>query len=171
MFHWPGSYYSSGYYLDYNPTGANPYYQFKIFEDGYIEFKYGERELYSNDDLSATDAQLLMNELISLGYFQLDDVYFAPSYDYLVHSSYQIYIESKSVQVWREAEESMDYFIRPEQFTKCIEAIQEVVNDLYFEPIRWKWELALIIAGSSLGGLGFIAVSVYGILFIRKRRF
>ncbi len=170
LFHWPGSYYTSGYHLDYNPIGVNPYYHFSIYEDGYIDFKYGERELYSNDDLSAVDAQSLMNELISLGFFQLDDVYFAPSYDYLEHSYYQIYIESNDVKVWREAEESMNYFIRPEQFSKCLEAIQEVVNDLYFEPKRWKWELALIIAGSSLGGLGFIAVSVYGMLFIRRRR-
>ncbi len=44
LFHWPGSYYSSGYNLGYNPTGVNPYYHFSIYEDGYIDFKYGERE-------------------------------------------------------------------------------------------------------------------------------
>ncbi len=170
LFHWPGSYYSSGYYLDYNPTAANPYYHFKIYQDGYIEFKYGDRELYSNSDLSAIDAQTLIGELISLGYFQMDDAYLAPSYDYLVQSYYQISIDSDNVDVWREAEESMDYFIRPEQFAKCLDAIQEVVNDLYFKPKYLKWELALIIAGSTLGGLGFIAVSVYGIFFIRNRR-
>lgn len=170
LFHWPGSYYSSGDYLGYNPTGANPYYHFSIYQDGYIGFKYGDRELYYNDDLSATDVQSLMNDLISLGYFQLDDVYLAPSYDYLVHSYYQIYIESNGIQVWREAEESMDYVIRSMQFAKCLEAIQEVVNDLYFEPTRWKWELALLIVGSSLGGLGFIACSVYGLIYFRNRR-
>lgn len=170
LFHWPGSYYSSGYYFDYNPTAANPYYHFSIYQDGYIQFKYGDRELYHNNDLSATDAQLLIDELISLGYFQMNDAYFAPSYDYLVHSYYQIYVESANTKVWRDAQESMDYFIRPEQFAKCFEAIQEVVNDLYFEPKRWKWDLALIIAGSSLGGLGFIAVSVYGLIFFRNRR-
>ncbi len=170
LFHWPGSYYSSGNYLDYVPTGANPYYHFSIYQDGYINFKYGDRELYYNNDLSAADAQLLINELISLGFFQLDDAYFALSYDYLVHSYYQLYVESNSIKVWRDAEESTDYFIRPEQFAKCLEAVQEVVNDLYFEPKRWRWDLVLIIAGSSLGGIGLLAVSAFGLIFIRNRR-
>lgn len=99
-----------------------------------------------------------------------NDTYFSPSYDYLVHSYYQISVESENIDVWWDAEELMDYFIRPEQFAKCLNAIQDLVNDLYFEPKRWKWELALIIAGSSLGDLGFIAVSVYGMIFIRNRR-
>ncbi len=120
------------------------------FNDFY-EKKLTGRELVSKFEYENTESNFVADRPI---FWNIDDAYFAPSYDYLVHSYYQLYVESNSIKVWRDTEESTDYFIRPEQFAKCLEAVQEVVNDLYFEPNRWRWDLVLIIAGSSLGGIG-----------------
>jgi len=71
LFHFPGSYVSGGAYWYYEPSGLNPYYHFAIFNDGYVEFKFGDRELYQSKDLSSNDVRGLMQELIDLGFFQL----------------------------------------------------------------------------------------------------
>lgn len=170
LFHWPGTLYSGGYYYFYEPNGLNPYYHFQIFEDGYVELKFGDLELYDSSDLSSEEAKLLMEELISFGFFQFKDAYFAPGYDYYYNSYYQIFIDSKSTQEWRQAEEARETIIKPQQYAKCLEAITDCVSELYFTPKRWRWELFLIIAGSSLGGVGVVATSVYLIFAYRRRR-
>ncbi|MFW9923398.1 MAG: hypothetical protein ACFFDW_08965 [Candidatus Thorarchaeota archaeon] len=171
LFHWPGTYYSSGYnnYF-YDPTGPNPYYQFIIYDDGYVELKYGERDLYDSNDLSADEAKDLMELLISLGFFQLKDAYFTPGYDYLIHSYYQIFVDSMSTQVWKQVEEAKTNVIKPNQFSLCLNEITNVVSQLYFEPVRCKWEIALIISGSTLGGLSFFVFLGYIIFAFRRRR-
>ncbi|NHK32706.1 MAG: hypothetical protein FK730_15255 [Asgard group archaeon] len=173
LFHWPGSLFTYGYYF-YQPTGYNSYYHFAIYPDGYVELKYGDLELYDSKDLSGSEAKELMQELINLGFFQLKDAYFSPGYDYYYQSYYQIAVKSIrsggewQVEEWRQIEECADFILRPIQYMKCLQAIKDRIDYLYFTPLRWKWDLFFIIAGSSLGGLGTIFGAIY--LFTRYRR-
>ena len=171
LFHFPGSYVSGGAYWYYEPSGLNPYYHFAIFNDGYVEFKFGDRELYQSKDLSSNDVRGLMQELIDLGFFQLKALYQSPNFmvDYGWLSWYDIKIESKSVQEDRSAEEADDYIIRPVAFSNCLQAIKNLVDNIYFEPIKWKWRLFFIISGSSLGGLGVLLYGVYVFTYRRRR--
>lgn len=167
--HFAGTFYTGGAYWVYNPTGPNPYYHFAIFPDGYVELKYGEQELYQSNDLTSNDARGLMQDLIDLGFFQLKALYQAPDYDYYYSSWYYIEVESKSVQEWRSAEEAADYIIRPVAFSNCLQAIKDRVDNIYFEPLKWKWRLFFIISGSSLGGLGVLLYGVYVFTYRRRR--
>ncbi|MCF2142979.1 MAG: hypothetical protein K9W42_04700 [Candidatus Heimdallarchaeota archaeon] len=169
LFHWPGEGFSYGYYY-YDPDGLNPYYHFAISSNGYVSFKFGDAELMENKDMSSTDVQELLNELISLGFFQLKDYYRAPGYDYYYDSFYQIAIQSNGVDEWRQAEEAKAFVIKPEQFSKCLIAIKNRVDSLYFTPTHWKWELLFIIGGSILGGAGVLFVIVYFFMVFRRRR-
>lgn len=169
LFHFPGTYYEDDFsYYFYNPNGLNPYYHFTIYEDGYTTLKFGNLELYESKELDEEDATSLIEEIINLGFFQLKDYYFAPSFDWLYHSWYDITIESVNVNESRGADESIDFHINPLQYAKCLQAIKDRVDTLYFEPIRWKWDLFFIIAGSTLGGFTVIAMAIY--VFSYKRR-
>ncbi|MHA1243336.1 MAG: hypothetical protein ACTSP7_02070, partial [Candidatus Heimdallarchaeota archaeon] len=87
FFHLPGSQ-DYGYQF-FTPYGTNSYYHFAIFSDGYIQLKYGDLELYDNHDLTTTDIQDLLHELIDLGFFQLRNNYYPMSSAYdLYYSSY-----------------------------------------------------------------------------------
>lgn len=173
FFHWPGSLYTYGYYY-YLPSGYNPYYHFAIYPDGYVEFKFGERELYDSNDLLSNEAKGLMQELIDLGFFQLKDAYFLLGYDYFYQSYYQIAIKSTrtggewQVDEWRQLEESADFILRQIQYQQCYQAIKDRVDNLYFTTLRWKWDLFFIISGSTLGSFGTIFGAFY--LFTRYRR-
>ncbi len=171
LFHFPGYYVSGGAYWYYEPSGLNPYYHFAIYHDGYVEFKFGDQELYQSNDLSSNDAKGLMQDLIDLGFFQLKALYQSPNFivDYGWLSWYDIKIESKSVQEDRSAEEADDYIIRPVAFSNCLQAIKKRVDNIYFEPIKWKWRLFFIVSGSSLGGLGVLLYGVYVFTYRRRR--
>ena len=99
----------------------------------------------------------------------MKNYYFAPSYYYLEHSWYDILVESVGVNESRGADESMYYYIVSQQYTKCLQTIKDLVDNLYFEPIRWKWDLFFIIAGSSLGGFTVIAMAIYVFSYKRRR--
>jgi len=170
LFHWPGDAFSGGGYYYYNPDGVNPYYHFAIYSSGHIEFKFADREIYENNDLSRADIQALLQELISLKFFQLKNYYRAPGYDYLYDSFYQIAIKSQEVDEWRQAEEAKTFVVKPNQYAKCLAAIKNVVDNLYFAPLRWKWDLFFIIGGSILGGGGALFGLIYFIALIRRRR-
>jgi len=169
LYHWPGDYLTSGYYY-YDPDGLNPYYHFAIYQDGYVEFTFGEREMYESNELSESEAKALMQELIDLSFFQLKDLYQAPNYDYFWSSYYQIAISSSSIDEWRQAEECDDFVIRPRQFEYCLQAIKDLVDNISFAPKRWKWDLFFIISGSSLGGLGVLVGAFYVFTAFKRRR-
>ena len=169
LFHWSGSLHTYAYWY-YQPSGFNPYFHFKIYDDGYVRLKFGDRELYDTNDLSGSEAKALIQELIDLGFYQLKRVYFSPGYSVTDYSYYQIAIDSAGTDTWRSCEESDYFIIRPKQYEKCLQAIKDRVDYLYFTPLRWKWEIALIIAGSTAGGLGVVVGSLYMIAFIRRRR-
>jgi hypothetical protein len=168
LFHWPGSFISNGYL--YNFYSLAPYYHCIIHSDGYCELVYGESNLYESNDLSASAAREVMTQLINWGFFQLKSVYYANSYDYYWLSYYQLYVQSRSVQEWRQAEECSDFVVKPEQYEKCLNLLKDTLTELSFAPKRFAWQMFLIIAGSSLGGLGVIITTVYLIFGFRRRR-
>ncbi|MBD3191795.1 MAG: hypothetical protein GF308_14205 [Candidatus Heimdallarchaeota archaeon] len=174
LFHWPGTYYSGGYYPYFDPSGPNPYYHLTIYSDGLCELKFAEQSLQESHDYSSEEAKELMQRLQALRVFDLKDAYYFPSYDYFECSTYQIYIDSRSVQEWRESQESYDYRtlefpLFPTQFSKVIDAILNDMSQLYFKPKRWPWEIAFWIAGGSVGGLACIFMAVYVFVFRRRR--
>ncbi|NHJ48195.1 MAG: hypothetical protein FK733_10450 [Asgard group archaeon] len=172
LFHWPDSQLTSGYRY-YDPDGYNAYYHFKIYEDGYVTLKYADHEIYDSKELSSSDAQELLQELIDLGFYQLKNYYFSPGYDdiwdYYYESFYQIAIDSAETDEWRQCEESDDFIVRPVQYNRCLQAIKDRVDYLYFTPLRWRWDLFFIITGSSLGGLGVVFSAIYLLVFRRRR--
>lgn len=174
LFHWPGTYYSGGYYPYFDPYGPNPYYHLTIYSDGLCELKYGEQSLQESRDYSSEKAKELMQRLQALRVFEFKEAYYFPSYDYFECSTYQIYLDSRSVQEWRESQESYDYrtlefFLYPTQFSKAIDAILDDISSLYFKPKRWPWQIAFWIAGGSVGGLACIFMAVYVFVFRRRR--
>jgi len=141
LFHFPGTFYESGYYYFFNPSGPNTYYHFAIFSDGYVQLKYGDLELYENHDLTANDIQDLVQELFDLGFFQLRNNYYPISYDYYYHSYYDIMVTSDFGNESRSIFEAYEFHLVPEHYNKCLQAIIEKVGYLYYTPLRWNWEL------------------------------
>jgi hypothetical protein len=176
LFHWPGSYYSQGYYYYYSidPAGPNPYYHFTIYSDGLCEMKFAELSVRESKDYSSSKAQQLVNNLTSLNFFTLKDAYYTPSYSYFESSIYQICIDSKSTYEWRQSEEAYDFqsasfYLKPAVFAEMVDLILTDMNSLDFQPKRWPWRMIFWIAAGSTGGLSCLVMGVYFFVFRRKR--